>query len=347
MVIPFQKQKANKANTSENAEAEASTAKEKKAILEFKQDRDLFEASKAFGDHPEKVDKLTGLRSYPMFRRVLDLISPHLMQIPRLSTIHQLLLSLMKLRLNFTSEYLSGVFKVDTSTVDKSFLHVMQVLNEQLVPSTLIWPGKSETEKKLPFIFKDSYPTCVSVIDIFEIPIVDDASKDGSQDSAAPSVKPRKTVKYLISVLPHGFVNFVSKGFNGYTNETQLIEKCGYLTNLEPSDIVLANEHFNVADAIANHGAKLEIPTQLNPFAENQVPYLATITVHLKNLIGIIRKKYTYFDSQMASSLIEEDVSGFTDLDKIVRVACALINICEPVEQVKVSQRTTKSLDSS
>ena len=43
-------------------------------------------------------------------------------------------------------------------------------------------------------------------------------------------------------------------------NEIHIVEHSGYLRNLLPGDVVLADRGFNVADSVAMLGATLDIP---------------------------------------------------------------------------------------
>ena len=49
------------------------------------------------------------------------------------------------------------------------------------------------------------------------------------------------SAKYLISVTPHGSINFFSKGWGGRTSDKFVNEHSGYLKNLLPCDIILAD----------------------------------------------------------------------------------------------------------
>lgn len=59
---------------------------------------------------------------------------------------------------------------------------------------------------------------------------------------------------------------------------------------------------------------------------------LSIIRIHVEQVIGVLKQKYTILQSILPISLIS-DGSQDTNLtiDKIVRVCCALINICPSV----------------
>ena len=298
-------------------------------------DSELTEDS--FRNDQEKVKTFTGLQHFLQIQFILDLIRPHLKEKnASLTPFQQLLLVLMRMRLNATVKYLSYVFKVHHSTVVRYFLEVIHVLNEKFVPLTVIWPDRSEIRKTLPYIFSVTYPKCVSIIDCFEI-FIERASNLESRANTYSNYKSHNTVKYLISMAPQGSVNFISKGWGGRTSDKTLTENCGYLENLVTGDVVLADRGFTVKESIALHGAALHIPaftkgkSQLPANEINQTRHLASVRIHIERVIGNIRKKYSILDSTIPITLLHADDTGFTTLDKIVRVACGLTNICDSI----------------
>ena len=195
-------------------------------------DSELTEDS--FRNDQEKVKTFTGLQHFLQIQFILDLIRPHLKEKnASLTPFQQLLLVLMRMRLNATVKYLSYVFEVHYSTVVRYFLEVIHVLNEKFVHLTVIWADRSEIRKTLPYIFSVTYPKCVSIIDCFEI-FIERASNLESRANTYSNYKSHNTVKYLISMAPQGSVNFISKGWGGRTSDKTLTENCGYLENLVP-----------------------------------------------------------------------------------------------------------------
>ena len=59
----------------------------------------------------------------------------------------------------------------------------------------------------------------------------------------------------MISVAPQDVISFISKGWGGRTSDKYLTEHSGFLDNLLPGDVILANRGFDVADSFAIHGA--------------------------------------------------------------------------------------------
>jgi len=51
----------------------------------------------------------------------------------------------------------------------------------------------------------------------------------------------RNAVKILIGVTPSGAISFVSNAYEGFIPDHKLVEVCGLLEKLEPSDEVMAD----------------------------------------------------------------------------------------------------------
>ena len=65
--------------------------------------------------------------------------------------------------------------------------------------------------------------------------------------------------KYLISIIPQGVINIISRGWGGRISDKYITEHSGYLRKLRYGD-VLANQGLNISDSIAVTGATLAIP---------------------------------------------------------------------------------------
>lgn len=297
---------------------------------------DLSEES--FRDNDEKTKAYTGLPTFVSLMAVVDLIMPCLRK-PNsaLSPFHKCLLTLMKLRLNVSTMYLSYVFRVHYSTVAKTFSDVITFLNVKLVPCTVFWPERDQVRSTMPRIFKAMYPDCISIIDCFEV-LTEGPSYFDTKAMLTSQYKSHNTMKYLLSVTPQGFVNFVSKGWAGRTSDRLLVESCGYLNNLAPGDTVLGNRGFKVEDVVALHGAKLTVPVMAKPI--QHLPHgeitegkkMFSLRANIDRALSNIKQKYPILQSTMPIKflLIDQTVKMST-LDKIIRVVCGLCNICDSV----------------
>ena len=69
------------------------------------------------------------------------------------------------------------------------------------------------------------------------------------------SYKHHNTAKYLIGITPQDSVSFTSEGWGGRASDKGITTKSGFIKNLLPGDIVLADRGFNIDELIATVGA--------------------------------------------------------------------------------------------
>ena len=139
--------------------------------------------------------------------------------------------------------------------------------------------------------------------------------------------------------IPHQFgtVNFVSKGYGGRVSDKYITEDCGYLRKLLPGDVVLADR--DVADSVAFRGATLNIPAftrgkpQLDPKAVESTRKIANVRIHVERVIGAVRQRFTILSatSALPTEYTRSKGGGPVILDSIVRICCALHNVCDVI----------------
>ena len=144
-------------------------------------------------------------------------------------------------------------------------------------------------------------------------------------------------MKYLISITPQGTVSFISRGYGGRASDKYITESCGYLNKLLPGDVVLADRGFNVEDSVAYRGATLNIPAftkgkpQLPPGDVEETRKLANVRIHVERVIGSVRQRFQILSATtpLPSEYTRSKRGGPVLLDSIVRVCCALHNVCD------------------
>ena len=55
-------------------------------------------------------------------------------------------------------------------------------------------------------------------------------------------------------------MTFVSRGWGGRVSDVLLTESCGFLQNLLPGDLVLADRGFTVQDSVGVYCAEVKVP---------------------------------------------------------------------------------------
>ena len=114
----------------------------------------------------------------------------------------------------------------------------------------------------------------------------------------------------------------------------------GFLRLLEPGDIILADQGFDIGDdnIIALHGAKLVIPSftqgkkQLSMQEVECSKRIAKVRIHVERVIGLLKNKYTILQNILPVTLIKHrDDIDFAFIDQLLTVCSALINLSPSV----------------
>ena len=175
------------------------------------------------------------------------------------------------------------------------------------------------------------------IIDCFEI-FIDKLSNLSARASTWSNYKHHNTAKVLLEISPQGVVSFVSECWGGRVSDKYLTEHCGILKKLLPGDIVLADRGFDIAELVAMMQAHLHIPAftkgkpQLSAVEVESTRKIANVRIHVERVIGCVRQKYGILQGTLpidfVSKRLGEDIPV---IDRIVRVCCALNNVCVSV----------------
>ncbi|XP_029558546.1 uncharacterized protein LOC115155760 isoform X1 [Salmo trutta] len=311
--------------------------KENRALQESVDKMSLSETS--FRNDPEKVRFYTGLPNYFVFETVMWLLAPHMngtKNMVKLSKFQQLLLTLMRLRLDLKNQDLAYRFGVKVGTVTRTVLRMVNVMSTTLVPTAVFWPSRAELRKNLPAALHSTYPDCAVIIDCFRVTL----EKPGSevnllcQGASAGS----NTLKYMIGMAPQGVVTFVSRGSPGSVSDKSLAEGCGFLGKLLPGDVVLADKDLDIGESVAAHGALLKITgSDGGEGSEGSEgvsltdisPERLSVRRHVERVVSMVKLRYSMLTGpvEVPFTAAERSSNIFT-FDKIVQVACALNNLC-------------------
>lgn len=311
----------------------------KKVALERKQQK--INEEYFLGDD-ERVRFYTGLESYSHITRLYTFIEKniHVNCNSALTGFQQMILTLMRLRLNLPVQDLAYRFDVSPATVSKIFLKILDVLHANL--NWLIkWPSRDVLRKTMPICFRDVYGTKVAVIiDCFEV-FLDRPSNLMAQAQTWSSYKHHNTVKFLIGIAPHGCVSFISKGWGGRTSDKYITEHCGFFSNIIPGDVILADRGFDIAESVSLMQASLEVPTfmggkkQLSGVDVLKTRNIANVRIHVERVIGLVRQKYKILGGPLpVDYAMKVDNNEMSTIDKIATVCCALTNLCRPLVSV-------------
>ncbi|XP_008326716.1 uncharacterized protein LOC103391988 isoform X2 [Cynoglossus semilaevis] len=271
----------------------------------------------------------------------------------------QLLLTLMRLRLDLRNQDLAYRFGVKASTVTRTVHRMVNIMSSTLVPTAVFWPSRAELRKNLPAALRASHPDCAVIIDCFTVPFEEPFAQGDQQKSVGQNAQGfgagYNLLKYLIGVAPQGVVTFVSRGVQGNISDKSLAEGCGFLCKLLPGDVVLASHNLDIADSVAARGAVFQIAGGVQGAANgSSKDLLSTVCAsetlgvqkHVETVISMVKRRYSMLTGPVEGSFTTapERSSNLTTFDKIVQVACALNNLCisaAPLE--KFPQKTPTS----
>ncbi len=124
----------------------------------------------AFEKNDQKVCFYTGLPTWDILQKLLKYIEPCFATTSRslLSPCQQLLLTLMRLRLNLLGVDLGFRFNIHMSTVSRIYSQVIDILYYRLKP-LIYWSDRDSLRKSMPMDFRKHCPNCAVIIDCFEV----------------------------------------------------------------------------------------------------------------------------------------------------------------------------------
>ena len=294
-------------------------------------DREMYVGS------PDKVAFYTGVPNVAVLDIIFGMIEEYLTPNAKLSKYQQMLLCIIRLRMNYLFRDLAYQLNVSVATVQRAFHCTLDLLYAKL--SFLIrWPERSQLRKTMPMCFRTAYQNKVAVIiDCFEL-FTEKPSGALNQVQTYSHYKHHQTVKYLIGISPQGTVTFISDGWGGRASDKHIVEKSGLLNHLLPGDILMADRGFKIADDVAFYQAKLVIPDftkgkkQLHPLEVENTRKIASVRIHVERVIGLVVRKFRIFDAEIPLEFLKlRQGETVPTIDKVVKVCCALSCLCPPI----------------
>ena len=245
----------------------------------------MFEQEFFEGDD-EKVRFYTGLHSMEVLIKTFHFVFLHVnRRALSLSNFQEFVLVLIKLRLAVPHQDLAYRFNVSRPVVSRIILTWLTIMDNRLSP-LVSWPSREQFQRIMPRCFIDSFGLKTSVIiDCFEISI-DRPSNLLAGAQTFSNYKHHNIAKVLIGITPQGTISFVSEAREGRTSDKFLTENCGFLKNLLPGDLVLADRGFTVHNIPAFTRSK----KQLDPVDVEKTRKIANVRIHVERIIGILRQ---------------------------------------------------------
>ncbi len=229
----------------------------------------------------------------------------------------QILLTLMKLKLNLLIEDLAIQFRISGSQVSRiiSFwIDTMAVVLKDLIP----WLPKETIRATTPESFKQHYPNVTCILDCSESEVQRPRNLDSRSESYSHYYA-CNTIKYLVAIAPCGLVMFISAAY----------DKCitcdsGILEYLHPGDEVMVDRVFLIRDLLFERQVNLINPhfankTQLTEEKVTCSRRIANVRIHVERAIRRL-KVYKVLSQTLPITLMPK-------IDKILRICTALVNL--------------------
>ena len=295
-----------------------------------------------FWNSDDKVLFYTGLPSYEILNFAFELVSPSVSRrYQSLSPFQELVMVLIKLRLDVPFQDLAYRINISVPTVSRTFHSWLMTMDIRLSPF-VHWPDRESLIRTMPQCFKFSFGTKTTVIiDCFEI-FIEKPTNLLARAQTFSSYKHHNTIKVLIGITPQGTISYVSEAWGGRTSDKFLTENCGILSRLVPGDMVMADRGFTIHESVAFKRAKLVIPAftkgkdQLDPVDVEATRGIACVRIHVERVIGLLRGKYTILQGTLPTDFLICNPHGSLEeripaIDRAIKVCSALVNLCPPI----------------
>ena len=245
-----------------------------------------------------------------------------------LSIEQQLLLTLMKFKLNLRDLDLATRFCVSRPTISNvinTFIHVLHELFFEGILSRGI-PSLKKCKALMPDCFTGEFLSTRVAIDATEITM--DVPQDLDKQAAAYSnYKSRHTVKAVTGVAPNAALVYCSPLYPGNTSDVAIVEHTGLLEQFKPGDLILADKGFTLHERLPV-GVHLNIPPFLSgksQFTKQEARLCAKIA---KARIHVERANERLKNFEILSHIPHHYRLLST---KIFQICCCLVNLQAPL----------------
>ena len=285
----------------------------------------------------EMVEFYTGMSNIQMLKVVFGFVQKAFpsSDTTELSPFQEFMATMLRLRLNSPIQDLAYRFNVSCTTVSQIFLKWMTAMDIYL-GTLILWPDREILHKTMPVGFRASFRKRVTVIiDCFEI-LIEQPPNLQARASTWSSCKHHDTVKVLLGIVPQGVISFVSEAWGGSVSDEHLTDHCGIVDKLLPGDVVLAERGCGVSNSVVLMQDRRHILAFTKEESQLSAAYIAetaieNVRAHVECIIGNVKRKYSILQSTLPIDYVVKRGEECPLIERIVRVCCALCNVCESV----------------
>ncbi|KAK7495566.1 hypothetical protein BaRGS_00013264 [Batillaria attramentaria] len=255
------------------------------------------------------------------FRTLVTCLIKHGDRRFRLPVADQILITLMKLRLNLLYADIARRFSISNSLVSKIVSYWIDTMAIHLT-KLIVWLPREVIRATTPRCFS-RYPKTTCIMDCAET-FMQKPSRLRSRGESYSRYKSHNTVKYCVTIAPCGLIMHISRAYGGRASDKFIVMDSGVLNRILPGDEVMADRGFTIQDLLFQRRASLNIPAfsqgkQLPPGEVTRTRRIAKVRIHVERAIRRLK----------VFRILKETVpvSMAPKIDKILRISAGLVNL--------------------
>ena len=243
----------------------------------------------------------------------------------------EILMTLMRIRLDSPVEDLAFRFKVSPSHASRILTTHIVLLARELSP-LIYWPTPEETLAFKHHHFSGEYNKVEAIGDCTE-QVIQKSSNTKAQYQTYSSYKSRNTHKKLIFCTKGGSICYVSKSYSGSSSDRFITEDCNVVQKFTPGFSVMFDKGFVVQDIFLPRKVTVIIPPfvrskrQFTPSEVYQCKRIATARIYIERVMGRL-KEFRLLDHTLPLNLVDL-------IDYIWIIAAAITNLQPPLVKIK------------
>ena len=217
---------------------------------------------------------------------------------------------------------LADLFDIAPGTASRIFITWILFLKKEL-SILLSFPTVAELKDVYIPASLASVKNLRGIVDCTEF-YIEKPCRNSSQRSTFSAYKSRNTFKLFISISPMPHINFVSNLYSGSISDKQITKECGFIEQLNPGDVIMADKGFNVQDLLALKNVRLLAPPMMgkgkvSSKATTMTRRIAKSRVHVERMI----RKLKCF--QLIRGVIPLTLKPYAS--SIIHVCACLVNL--------------------
>lgn len=270
-----------------------------------------------------RVQFYTGLPNNDVMSAIFNLVAPEMPVAGRHTKYTHLLMTLMRMKHNYSFEYLERRLGVKARLLPAIFVSCIDAMYDGM-RFAVDWLDRDAVLLTTPLAFRRTPPACSVIVDRLEILVDRPVDPLAGRQTWSPS-KWHHTIKFLLGMTPQGTISFVSKGWGGATPFRHIFQHCDLLKDFKPEDYVILNGDLisrddDVPCAVRVGEMQSDVRTR---------PTSADIADHVRRVTGVLRRNFAileHFVFPIDYVMLEDGQTAL--LEKMVVVCGALSNCC-------------------